>query len=773
MRSLTPYRLLNWLLLVSALALALVFAERAHASSCPGADACPWTQVESFGDVGNAEFRAPYGIGTDAGGNLYVVEQDMHRVQKLGPDGAFISKWGGDGTAEGKLYYPYDIAVDAAHGGVYVTDNENDRIEKFDASGNFVSAWGWGVDDGSAAYQVCTQGCQAGSAGVGGGQFNNPRGIATDGTNVYVADWGNKRVQKFDLAGNVTGQWTIGVGQRPERLAVAGGKVYATTGNSNAVWRFDSNGTPDNAWDGDGVSGSGGTGAGQFGYPQGIAVDGTGVYVVDSNNQRIQKLDLSGAFVTMWGWGVADGSSALQSCSANCHQGIAGSGDGQFSDPYGVSATGGSVWVADSDNHRLQRFSQTGSHQLTVGSFGPGEFAGPTDVAAAPSGDLYVADMYGDNVQRLDSSGNSLARWFTGAGSYPSSVTPSASGVYVPVYPGYLRLFDPSGNLLDQLTTPGSGAGQLSSTTTGSSSDADGNIYVAERVNDRVKKFDHAGHSLAVFGSSGSGDGQLESPHDVAVDSAGNVYVADTANDRVQKFDAAGNFLLKWGATGNGNGQFNGPFGIVVDAQGHVFVSDVQNHRIQEFDGQGHFMSKWGAHGDRPGELFWPEGLAVDAAGAVLVVDNGNFRIVRFCCPGAGTPAGAGGEQVPGASTPAADAAAARIGLGGRRVQRARRVRRRGVALRITTNEPAKVTIRGRLSSREARRLGLRGTRIGQASLDLSAAGTRALRLRLSARARRALLRIGTRKPRILVHAGAVDRGGNRSSASFAISVKR
>jgi tripartite motif-containing protein 71 len=769
MRSLTLCRRLNWLLILPALALVLGLAGRAHASSCPGADPCPWTRTESFGDVGNGEFRAPYGIGTDAGGNLYVLEQDMHRVQKLDPNGAFISKWGHDGSGAGELYFPYDIAVDAAHDAVYVADNENARIEKFDTSGNFISAWGWGVDDGSAAYQVCTQSCQAGTTGPGAGQLNDPRGIATDGSHVYVADRANKRIQKFDLAGNLAGQWTTPGQQTPERLAVAGGKVYVST-FSNVIWRFDTSGTPDPTWDGDGVSGSSGTGAGQFDYPEGIAIDGTGVYVADSGNNRIQKLDSSGAFVTMWGWGVADGSNALQTCTASCRRGIQGSGNGQFNSPYGISATGGNVWVADSYNHRLQRFSQTGAHQLTVGSFGPGDFAGPTDVAVAPSGDLYVSDMYGDNVQRLDASGNPLARWITGDQSYPSSVTASASGVYVPLYPGNLRLFDPSGNLLAQLTTSGYGPNQLSSTTTGSTSDADGNLYVAERIADRVKKFDHAGNGLATFGSPGSGDGQLDAPYDVAVDSAGNVYVVDTGNDRIQKFDAAGNFLLKWGGTGVADGQFNRPLGIAIDPHGHVFVSDSDNHRIQEFDTQGNFLIKWGAHGDGPGELFWPEGLAVDADGAVVVADIGNYRIARFCCPGAADAAGAGGAQAPVTSgTPAA----ARIALSGRRVQRVRRVRRRGVALHIATNEPAKVSLSARLSKRDARRLGLRSARVGRVSLDLSAAGKRALNLRLSARARRALLRIGARKLRVVVRAGAIDRAGNRSGASLAVSVKR
>jgi tripartite motif-containing protein 71 len=174
-------------------------------------------------------------------------------------------------------------------------------------------------------------------------------GIATDGSNVYVADWKNSRIQKFDLDGNPVGQWTIGSSLRPQRLAVAGGKVYATTNHTD--------GTPDDTWDSDGITGSFGTGAGQFDYPEGLAVDGTGVYVVD---QRIQQFDSTGTFVQMWGWGVADGAAALQTCSASCHTGVAGSGDGQFSSPLGIVASGGSVLVSDNLNHRLQQFSPAG-----------------------------------------------------------------------------------------------------------------------------------------------------------------------------------------------------------------------------------------------------------------------------------------------------------------------------------------------------------------------------------------------------------------------------
>ena len=79
---------------------------------------------------------------------------------------------------------------------------------------------------------------------------------------------------------------------------------------------------------------------------------------------------------------------------------------------------------------------------------------------------------------------------------------------------------------------------------------------------------------LLEFGTFGMGDGQLNAPAGVAVDSAGNVYVADQYNHRIQKFDGNGNFMTKWGMRGSGDGQFNYPAGVAVDSAGNVYVAD-------------------------------------------------------------------------------------------------------------------------------------------------------------------------------------------------------
>jgi len=738
----------------------LVFVPAVSATSCAGADPCPWTHFDSFGNVGPDEFRAPLGVSADAAGNVYVVDADLHRVEKLDPSGSVVKTWGSLGDGDGEFNSPYDIAVDPVGGGVYVADSDNDRVEKFDTSGQFISAWGWGVSDGSPTYQVCTSGCRRGIGGSGTSQFDWATGIATDGANVYVADERNKRVQKYDLAGASAGAWTVPGGQRPERVTVHGGKVYVTT-TANTVWRFSAAGVPDTSWDGDGVMGSSGSGPGQFDTAQAIAVDATGVYVADALNHRIQKLDSSGSPVASWG--------------------SFGSDDGQLDQPWGILATGGSVWVSEWGNDRLQKFSPAGVHQDTVGSpMGAGDYYWPNDVTWTPSGAIYVADGTHD-IQRLDASGNPVARWVLG--DYADAIAVTASGVYATRSTDRVTRYDETGTLLGQFGASGSGLGQFHAPS-GIAADVDGNLYVADTNNNRVQKLSPAGAPLAVFGSAGPGAGHMYSPHDVALDSAGNVYVADSSNGRIDKFSPAGDFVTMWGTPGSADGQLDWPNALVIDRDGHVFVSDTGNDRIQEFDSKGNFIRRWGVHGSGPGELFDPAGLTIASDGAIWVADGGNHRIVRFCCPaaqggppigGSGSghpgPGGGSGQPTPGGGNGGADTTAPQIALSGRTSQRARKVRRRGLALRLATSERASVTLRAVVSKRSARRLGLRGRAVGRATASLAGPGTRALRLRLSARARRALPRLRT--VRIVVRAAAADTAGNRSGAMRAISVRR
>jgi sugar lactone lactonase YvrE len=154
------------------------------------------------------------------------------------------------------------------------------------------------------------------------------------------------------------------------------------------------------------------------------------------------------------------------------------------------------------------------------------------------------------------------------------------------------------------------------------------NVFVVD--NNGIHKFDYSGNPLAKWGSGGSGDGQVNWPHSVAVDSSGNVFVADTNNNRIQKFGPSGKLLDKWGSKGDGDGQFNHPGSIAVDSLGNVFVVDTDNNRIQVFNSSGKFLTKWGSRGKQEGQFNSPYGIAVDSSGNVFVADTNNNRIQKF-----------------------------------------------------------------------------------------------------------------------------------------------
>ncbi|HWW68104.1 MAG TPA: hypothetical protein VNY83_08995, partial [Solirubrobacterales bacterium] len=198
------------------------------------------------------------------------------------------------------------VAVDNTTHDVYVVDTLQNRIEKFGPSGNFLAAWGWGVTNGSEASQVCTTGCRVGNSGSGNGQFTTPVSVAVDNSggpsagDVYVADRGNDRIEKFGPAGNFLAQFGNTAG--PGRLGDGSGTSETFRGgNSLSV-----NPTNGDVWAADTVNervveySPGGSYLSEIheegGVAFGLAVDASGnVYIVNGNG-HVEKHNSSGAF---------------------------------------------------------------------------------------------------------------------------------------------------------------------------------------------------------------------------------------------------------------------------------------------------------------------------------------------------------------------------------------------------------------------------------------------------------------------------------------------
>jgi hypothetical protein len=180
-----------------------------------------------------------------------------------------------------------------------------------------------------------------------------------------------------------------------------------------------------------------------------------------------------------------------------------------------------------------------------------------------------------------------------------------------------------------QWGTPGSGNGQFSNPTS-ITVDGSGNVYVAERNNNRVQKFTSTGGYLGEIGP-----GQLVYPSAVTTDPSGNIYVS-SGGFYVKKFNTAGQYVTQWGSFGVGNSQFNQITGIASDVQGNIYVTDQSsggnslNNRVQKFTSTGQYVTQWGYYGSGPGQFNDMHGITIDSSNNVYVVETVNNRVQKF-----------------------------------------------------------------------------------------------------------------------------------------------
>lgn len=133
-------------------------------------------------------------------------------------------------------------------------------------------------------------------------------------------------------------------------------------------------------------------------------------------------------------------------------------------------------------------------------------------------------------------------------------------------------------------------------------------------------------------GTPGSDPGEFNEPFGVGVDASGNVYIADKLNHRVQKFDASGTFLLEWGIEGTQDGEFVQVSEVAVGDDALVYTADRGNHRVQVFAQDGTYVKQWGCFGPAANNFNFPTDIALDGDCA-YVADTFNDRVQKFGPP--------------------------------------------------------------------------------------------------------------------------------------------
>ncbi len=293
-----------------------------------------------------------------------------------------------------------------------------------------------------------------------------------------------------------------------------------------------------------------------------MAVDAAGnIYVADYGNNLIRKITPAGVVSTFAGsgnQGVTDGAGTLAS----------------FNAPTGITAdASGNLFVADAGNNLIRKITPAGVVSTVAGSDSTGSangignaasFYDPLSVAVDGSGNLYVADAGNDEVRKITSGGT-----VTTFAANDTSSTASASPV-----------------------------GLAFNNPTGVTVDASGNVYVANYLNNTILTINPAGTASIFAGSAsgqqGSANGPAASatfyfPNSVAADASGNIYVADGINNLIRKITPggivstfAGNGLAGAVDSTGTNASFNGPAGLAVDAAGNVYVADSDNNLIRK-----------------------------------------------------------------------------------------------------------------------------------------------------------------------------------------------
>lgn len=333
-----------------------------------GFEACTEATTCKAGVTGGGagQLALPDAIAVDDGGTISVGDLFNHRISQFNADGTFIRAFGYDvvpggfagletcttattcksgvpGGGPGQLNFPAGVAL-MSDGNLVVSDQSNHRVSEFNSAGTFIRAFGYDViPGGSAGFEDCIAVCKAGVAGGEAGQLNTPAAVAVDGAdNIVVADLFNTRISRFSAAG----AFTDAFGYDVIPAGPAGLETCTVVTTCKA-----------------GVAGGA---AGQLNSPIGVGIGAGGnVLVADQSNNRISQFDIGAGFTSAFGFDVIPGGSAgFETCTAvtTCKAGTSGSGVGQLELPTGViSDCRGAIWVADRNNHRLQRFGEAGT----------------------------------------------------------------------------------------------------------------------------------------------------------------------------------------------------------------------------------------------------------------------------------------------------------------------------------------------------------------------------------------------------------------------------
>jgi len=574
-----------------------------------------------------ASFWGPTGIAIDQDNNLIIADAGNNKIRKITPAGVVstIAGSGTTGTADGAaasatFFNPTNVCIDK-DGNIFISDNINHTIRKLTPSGIVSTFAGTG-----------TSGFTDGAANIA--TFGRPRGLAFDKNgNLFVADEYYNQIRKITPLGIVTtfagskssasvdGTGTAASFYNPFGITFdAAENLYVAERTSSNIRKITPAGVVttlagiSNITAKDGAKNIGG-----FNSPYDLIIDASGnILVADNYNNKIKKLNPAGVVSTFAG------------------SGLPGSLDGDISSAnlitsfYGlksiVADEQGNLYVSDQLSNVIKKitpmgitttFAGTGERGDELGNRLTAKFIGPSGLTRDQHGNLFVIDAYNYKIKKITPAG--IVTTVAGSGVAGSD--------------------------------DGQGAAASFKYCTHLTVDSSGNLYVVDTDNRKIRKISPTGYVTTLAGTGLSGD--TDGPGNVAtfryisgiaVDANGNLFVTDIWNAKIKKITPAGvvSTFTGSGASGNFDGigpevSFNGTSAIKIAKSGMMYIVERGQHTIRTITPEGLVttIAGNGVRGDIDAEglnagFADPEDLAVDNDGNIYVTDVGNNKIRKI-----------------------------------------------------------------------------------------------------------------------------------------------
>lgn len=539
-------------------------------------------------------------------------------------------------ATDAALFAPNGLAFDSS-GNMIIADTGHHRVRKISAlTGTITTIAGNGY------------GGYSGDNGPGtSAKLNTPTSVAIDANdNVYVADSGNHRIRRIAPDGTiitVAGTGTAGYNSdgisatsallyEPQAVAIdSNNDLYIADLNNHRIRKVTkSTGIISTVAGQAGSGGFSGDGAqatsATLQFPYGIALDASdNLYIADTANNRIRK--------------VTAATGVISTVAGNGTLGFEGDGNLATSAKIGFVRglsvdSAGNIFIADYSNNRIRKVTAATGNISTVAGSSQSGFGGdgnlatlaslstPYDVKVDSSGNLYIADSENHRIRKVTIATSNIS---------------TVAGVGLSGFAG-----DGGPATSARLNTP-----------YGVEFDSDGNLYVADADNGRIRKITPSGTITTVAGGGGGSDGVLATvayiggPHDVAFDPAGNMYITEAYSHVIRKVDKITGLISTYAGTGlttpTNDGldrlatNINNPMSLAFDASGNLYYSEYSGHKVRKISSTtglvttvaGTGTSGAGTDGvaGSASKLAFPASIEFDSHGDLFIADVYNHSI--------------------------------------------------------------------------------------------------------------------------------------------------